>query len=182
MHSFNFPSLERLLPIFSFSASFPTEGQNNGVDAHLLRAETIALSLHEWKGLKGTLKLNSSSRWNLEKRSCWGCLVAALGCAYWLLESQGLRRCGAQGSQSWVGEAFMYSGKWLFLSCYQNLVSGKGLYALFSVLLVFCPWVVSLLYLMPLSSPRDLSNPAGVSQSVVAGHRPHGDCLRPSSP
>ena len=83
MHSFN-SSLETLLPIFSFSAFVPKEGQRNGVDAHLLRAETIALSLHEWKCLKGTETLNSSSRWNLVKKSCWGCLVSALGCAYWL--------------------------------------------------------------------------------------------------
>lgn len=38
MHSFNL-SLETLLPIFSFSASFLTEGQKNGVDAYLLELQ-----------------------------------------------------------------------------------------------------------------------------------------------
>lgn len=38
VHSFNL-SLETLLPIFSFSASFLTEGQKNGVDAYLLELQ-----------------------------------------------------------------------------------------------------------------------------------------------
>lgn len=38
MHSFNL-SLETPLPVFSFSASFLTEGQKNGVDTHLLELQ-----------------------------------------------------------------------------------------------------------------------------------------------